>query len=292
MYCHNCGQEQSERHKFCENCGAELNAASQSQHPGSDDKSTGSGAGKKFGKGFVIVLVAFAIFGFLFALCSFDSDPDEETISAEAEETIPTETAVVQTESDPLIPENGWYTEDGKQYYFQDGAMCVDIHEIDNEYYYFHEDGTLAVNDDVDYDGWIFKTDHDGVIVRVIFDMIGGEWSEEKYRFGNSGTSSILELAIPVEDCTSMSFYLNAHGERGAKVNGKWKIYVRSNGKWKFVETIDYKEPDGSFDIEFDEPMAFDAITAYPTVQGNASYSAYFYPENVDCSFQVLKNIL
>lgn len=295
MYCHNCGQEQSDQHKFCANCGAELKFAS--QPPRNNDAPTKPGAGKVLGKAFVISLVSvFIFFGLLIALVSFIGDSDEE-IS-------PAETDAIQTDAhadsageelsstETLIPGNGWYTENGKRYYFQDGAMYVDVQEIDGEYYYFHEDGTLAVNADVDYDGWIFKTDRDGIITRVIFDKIGGEWSEESYHFGNGGSSSILELAIPIEECTSMTFYLEANGEHGAKVNGKWKIYVRNNGKWKFVQEINYTEPNGSFDIKFDEPMSFDAITAYPTVQGNASYSSFFYPQNVDCPFRVLQNLL
>lgn len=290
MYCHNCGQEQSDQHKFCANCGAELKFVSQPQPPRNNDTHTKPGAGEVLGKAFVISLVSvFVFFGLLIVLVSFSGDSDEQSI--------PTETHVNASNEElpstaSLIPDNGWYTENGKRYYFQDGAMYVDVQEIDGEYYYFHEDGTLAVNTDVDYDGWIFKINRDGIITRVIFDKIGGEWSEEKYRFGSSGSSSILELAIPIEECTSMTFYLEANGERGAKVNGKWKIYVRNNGKWKFVQEINYTEPNGSFDIKFDEPMSFDAITAYPTVQGNASYSSFFYLQNADCPFRVLQNLL
>ena len=297
MYCHNCGREQPDQYKFCANCGTELKSVSQPQPPRNNDEPEKPGAGKILGEIFVISLVSvFVVFGLLIALVAFSGDSDEEII--------PTETDAIQTNNqgnssgeelprtDTLIPDNGWYTEDGKRYYFQDGAMYVDVQEIDGEYYYFREDGTLAVNSDVDYDGWILKTDHDGIITRVVFDKIGGEWSEEDYHFGYSGSSSILELAVPIEDCTSMSFYLEANGKRGAKVNGKWKIYVRNNGKWNFLQEINYTEPSGSFDFEFDEPVSFDAITAYPTVQGNASYTSFFYPQNVDCPFRVLQNLL
>lgn len=297
MYCHNCGREQPDQHKFCANCGTELKFVSQPQPPSNNDEHAKPGAGEVLGKAFVISLVSvFIFFGLLIALVAFSGDSDEEII--------PAETGAIQADNhanssdeelprtDALIPDNGWHTENGKRYYFQDGAMYVDVQEIDGEYYYFHEDGTLAVNSDVDYDGWIFKTDRDGIITRVVFDKIGGEWSEEKYRFGGSGSSSILELAIPIEECTSMTFYLEANGERGAKVNGKWKIYVRNNGKWNFLQEINYSEPRGSFDLKFDEPVSFDAITAYPTVQGNASYSSFFYPQNVDCPFDVLLDLM
>lgn len=114
-------------------------------------------------------------------------------------------------------------------------------------------------------------------------DEIGGEWSDEYYHYGNNGRSSVLELSFEVEDCDSFRFYLEAGGLHGAKVNGKWKIYVRHNGNWEFVQDINYTEPNGYFDIKLDGYKNFDAITACPMVQGNATYSAVFYLQNVHC---------
>lgn len=297
MYCHNCGHELPDLGNFCPNCGSKRNPPSPPKADVNADQQNKPRTGTVLGKAFAISLVAvFIVFGLLIALVSFSDDSAEETISTEIDaiqaDNDENSSGEELSGTDALIPDNGWYTENGNRYYYQDGAMYVDVQEIDGDYYYFYEDGTLAVNTDVDYDGWIFKTDRDGIITRIIFDTIGGEWSEKNYHFGNGGSSSILELAIPIEDCTSMSFCLEANGERGAKVNGKWKIYVRNNGKWKFIQEINYSEPSGSFDIDFDEPMSFDAITAHPTVQGNASYSSFFYLENVDCPFSVLNDLL
>lgn len=279
MYCHNCGHRLPDHGQFCPNCGTQRTSDSQPQPNSHDGRNKHRNKTTISKKSIVKVLVSAIVAALIFSFAGTGGDEDE-----------PDPTVYETTEVD--IPDNGWYIENGERYHFQDGAMYVDVQEIDGEYYYFHEDGTLAVNADVDYDGWIFKTDRDGIITRVIFDKIGGEWSEEDYHFGYSGRSSILELAIPVEDCTSMSFFLEANGEHGAKVNGKWKIYVRNNGKWNFLQEINYTEPSGSFDFEFDESVSFDAITAYPTVQGNASYTSFFYPQNVDCPFSVLKNLL
>lgn len=296
MHCQNCGQAQSEQHKFCANCGAELKFATQPQ-PSDSGNNTKPGAGNISSKVLVRSLIAVVmLIGFLIPLVSFSGDSGKEIIPAETDiiqtDNRTTFSGKELTEAEALIPDNGWYTENGERYYFLDGVMYVDVQKIDGEYYYFNEDGTLAVATDIDYDGLIFKADQEGRIVRVVFGNIGGEWSDEKYRFGYSGSSSILELAVPIEDCTSMSLYLEANGAYGAKVNGKWKIYVRSNGKWEFLEEINYTEPSGSFDFEFDEPMSFDAITAYPTVQGNASYTSFFYLQNVDCPFSVLEKLL
>lgn len=281
MYCHNCGHKLPDHGKFCPNCGTQRISESQPQPNSHDGRNKRRNKTTISKKSIVKVLVSTIVAALIFSFAGTGGDEDK-----------PDPTVYETTEATVNIPDNGWYIENGERYYFQDGAMYVDVQEIDGEYYYFHEDGTLAVNSDVNYDGWVFKTDRDGIITRVIFDKIGGEWSEEKYRFGGSGSSSILELAVPIEECTSMTFYLEANGERGAKVNGKWKIYVRNNGKWNFLQEINYSEPRGSFDLKFDEPVSFDAITAYPTVQGNASYSSFFYPQNVDCPFDVLLDLM
>ena len=91
MYCHKCGLEQSDQHKFCANCGAELNSASQPQPHESNDCHTKPSAGEVLGKSFVMSLVVvFIFFGLLTA----------------------------------LVPDNGWYTENGKQYFFM-MVRCV-----------------------------------------------------------------------------------------------------------------------------------------------------------------------
>ena len=149
----------------------------------------------------------------------------------------------------------------------------MDLQEIDGELYYFDEAGVLAVNQDVRYG--------EGMTIEELF----GTWAEKPYRFGNGGSSSVLELSTEVENCDSFRFCLEANGLHGARVNGTWKIYIGHDGKWEFVQNIDYTEPKAYFDINFEEPKTFDAITAHPTVEGNASYSSLFYLRNVHCIF-------
>lgn len=281
MYCHNCGHKLPDHGKYCPNCGTQRTSESQPQPNSHDGRNKRRNKTTISKKSIVKVLVSAIVAALIFSFAGTGGDEDK-----------PDPTVYETTEATVNIPDNGWYIENGERYYFQDGAMYVDLHKIDGNYYYFYEDGTLAVNTDIDYEICTFKADRDGKIDRMIFNEIGGEWSEESYHFGYNGRSSILELNIPIENCTSMTFFLEANGEHGAKVNGKWKIYVRHNGKWEFLQEISYTEPQGSFDITFDEAKSFDAITAYPTVQGNASYSSFFYLQNVECSFNVLKDYL
>lgn len=117
----------------------------------------------------------------------------------------------------------------------------------------------------------------------VIYDTIASQWSEKSYHHGNGGNAAILEFPSGVENCRSLTFYLQVSGNYGTHFNGKWKVFVRSNGKWKHAATLDFQEPDGSFAITFDTPTDFDAMTAYPLIQGNASYSVYFDISEVFC---------
>ncbi len=185
------------------------------------------------------------------------------------------------TETEALT--DGWHTINGKRYYIQDGEKYVDLQEIDDALYYFYEDGALAENEYVEYYGSSFHAGRDGKIDEITFGEIGGTWSDEDYHFGNNGRSSILELSLKMANCDSFQLYLEANGWHGAKVNGTWKIYIRCNGRWEYVQDIKYTEPSGYFDIKLNGYKDFDAITAYPTVQGNASYSAIFYLQNVHC---------
>lgn len=185
------------------------------------------------------------------------------------------------TETEALT--DGWHTINGKRYYIQDGEKYVDLQEIDNALYYFDEDGALAENEDVDYYGTTLHAGRDGIIGGITYDEIWGNWSDERYSFGNGGHSSIIEFNSEVENCDSFQFCLEAGGLHGAKVNGTWKIYIRCNGNWEFAQDINYTEPDGCFDIKLNGYKNFDAITVYPTVRGNATYSAVFYLQNVHC---------
>lgn len=273
MYCRNCGTQLPDHSKFCSNCGA-----AQGESFTQEKK-------KKIPGGFFMGVAACALV--LLALGMFGGDKEEKPVeeqmqAAASEKTVPETKAPaptqppVETEAPNLPPEEGWHEEGKDRYYYSDGEMLIGLQEIDNELYYFYEDGSLAVNTTVDYGGNMLEAGKDGHLTAVTFAIIDGEWSEDKYRFGNNGRSSIKILETEVTNCDKTGFYIEANGLRGAKVNCNWKIHVRSHGKWVFVKEVYFNEPSCTFTINFDKPMDFDAITAYPTVQGNASYSSYF----------------
>lgn len=117
----------------------------------------------------------------------------------------------------------------------------------------------------------------------ITYEYLDCQWADESYHFGNGGQAAILEFTSTVKNCRSFTFYLEVEGNYGAHFNGTWKIFVRSHGKWVHVSDINFQEPDGYFDITLDSSRDFDAITAYPTIQGNASYSVYFNIYDVHC---------
>ena len=287
MYCYRCGKEIPESAKYCPYCGTEQNKPKDS-----GNRDGGRNIWRILRRVIIaVIVVPLVILGLLvvFATIREAQNTPEPTVPTESaagdsrSPNNPTNEAPVPTESQ--IPEDGWHTENGKRYYIRDGQKYVDIQEIDGELYYFDEDGVLAVNRDIDYDEMILHANRKGCLEGMTIKELFGTWAEKPYRFGNGGTSSILELAIEVENCDSFRFCLEASGKYGAKENGRWKIYIRHNGKWEFVQNIDYKEPKGYFDIVLEEPKTFDAITAYPTVEGNASYDSLFYLQNVHCIF-------
>ena len=175
-----------------------------------------------------------------------------------------------------MVPRDGWYEEKGKRYFYDEGEVITGLNEIGEELYYFDENGVLAVDKDVVVDGNTFEANPDGQITAVTVAYIDGEWSSEKYQYDTYGESSIKVLNMEVTNCDCTGFYIESSGQYGATTTCNWKIYVRSHGEWVFAKEVYFTEPSGTFFIKFDYPMDFDAITAYPTIQGNASYVNYF----------------
>lgn len=265
MYCKYCGVQLPDDARFCSGCGKAQEAIDSQKNE------------KKPRKAFLAGVVSCALLVLLFGLFAGGNEDDQQLQKqTEPAATAASSVAMEETETVPQLPQNGWHEENGKRYYYSDGEALTGLQEISNAMYYFGSDGILAVNTHVDINGNILEADRSGQITAVTFAIIDGEWSSEKYRFGNNGTSSVKELNTEVENCDRTGFRIEANGLRGAKVSGNWKIYVRSHGTWVFAKEVYFQEPSGTFEIRFDHPMDFDAITAYPTVKGNASYSSYF----------------
>lgn len=272
MYCRYCGKELPDKAQFCMNCGAAQGGQRTEASP------------KKSKTPIVIicvlaVLVVAMIAVVLAVLASGGEKSQQEDfrMTEPAVVTVPTQTPA------PSLPRDGWYQEDGKKYYYDDGVLLTGLQELDHDLYYFYEDGTLAVNTTIDFGDNSLEFDGKGRMVGVTFATIPNTWSSESFSFGNGGQAAILELETEVEKCRSMTLYLEASGLYGANVSGKWKLHIRSHGTWEYVQDIHFTQPDGSFTIRFDTPKDFDAITVYPTVQGNATYNIYYNIYDVYC---------
>lgn len=272
MYCRYCGKELPDKANFCVNCGAPQSGQSEGASP------------KKSKTPIIIisilVVLAVALVAVVLAVISGsakESGQENLRISEPAVVTVPTQTTV------PTLPKDGWYQEGGQTYYYDDGAPLTGLQELDNDLYYFYEDGTLAVNTTIDFGDGSLEFDAKGRMVGITLATLSNTWASESFPFGNGGQAAILELEMEVEDCRSMTLYLEASGLYGANVSGKWKLHIRSHGTWEYVQDIPFTQPDGSFTIRFDTPKDFDAITVYPTVQGNATYNVFFDIYDIYC---------
>lgn len=270
MYCRYCGTSLPDNAKFCTNCGA------------AQDGGTGETHFKK-SKVPIVILIALAVLVValvavvLAILAGIGNAPAQQDDPARS---LPTDAPAITTISTsapaPTLPQDGWYTSDGNRYYYHDGTALTGLQDLDGTVYYFYEDGTLATDTTIDFEEGSLEFDSQGRLAGYTLATVSGAWSSESFRFGHSGKATILELDTQVEDCRSMTLYLEASGLRGAKVNGQWKLHIRSHGTWEYVQDISFTQPDGSYSIRFSTPKDFDAITVYPTVQGNASYNVYY----------------
>lgn len=276
MYCHHCGKELPDQVRFCPNCGAPQSGQTAQMKPGNSK-------GLILGVGFMIlalIVLAIVCLALLIGRNTPANRMPEEAAIAAAATTVVT---VPEPTAEATLPQQGWYQEDGKTYYMKDGAPLTGFQEIRDDYYYFYEDGVMAVNTRVEYGDDTLELDSNGHLAGVVFAYLSNDWADESYHFGNGGSAAVIEFDSTVEDCRSLTFYLRASGNYGSHCNGSWKVLIKSHGKWEHVKDISYQEPEGYFTIKFDTPTSFDAMTAYPTVQGNASYGVFFDVYDVYC---------
>lgn len=276
MYCQHCGSQIPDQARFCPNCGVSLSGQATQMKPGNSKKLIAVIAILSVTVVVAVVLCLTLLMGGKDASSqlplSDETRPQPETLAPET--TLPETTA---------LPQHGWYQENGNTYYLENGIPLTGLQEIRNDYYYFYEDGTMAKSTTVEYGDDVLEFDRNGHLSCLTLSTVSTSWSEETYHFGNGGQAAIRLISGGVEECRSMTFYLRASGQQGTCFSGKWKLLVRSHGTWENVEDLDFQEPDEYFTIRFDTPMDFDAVTAYPTIQGNATYNVFFDISDVRC---------
>ncbi len=280
MFCTRCGQQIPDDARFCSHCGAGMNGKEPNPSP------RNHGGMKTI---VMILAVAVLLLAVLSAALIFggqDTVQSAGNTPATTEREIKTPVSATPTVSEEVALPEGWYEEDGKTYFFEDGKYYVGLWEIDGAYYYFDDDGAMMRSTTAeDEDGYKVKLDSSGRMTDLCYPYYGGQWAAQKYNYGNGGHSSVMEYTTPIEDCTSVDLCVEAEGNYGASVNGNWKVHFKIDGKWKEITSFSYSGSSTTTHIEFPSPVTIEAITAYPTKQGNASYSCLYSLQNVWCKF-------
>ncbi len=254
MNCYKCRQEIPDNAKFCSHCGAEMN-----------------GKKKKSGCLKWLVWCVVLFFVAVFALGGEESEAESTT----------TETATMTMSTDLL---SGWYQEEGKTYYLNEDSYYVGVWEIDGDYYCFDDDGVMLTNKTYeDEKGYKLELDSQGKAVAICYPQASGSWSEEMYSYGYNGRCHIMEFSEPIEGVISTTFYVEAEGNYGSNMDGKWRVYFRINGQWQEQPTLSVSDGSGTVTVSFETPVDIEAITAHPTKQGNASYLSYYELHDTWC---------
>ena len=280
MYCRNCGSRLPDSARFCGECGTPVAAAPRAPVNPAPVPAAPVTRKRGFGRWILKILVLGLVIA---GIDIYTSDSGSGSSSVKKDpDTFSVPAVTVQTAPAlPQKPENGWYEEGGNRYYYSDGQPLTGIWDIGGQSYFFNDRGVMASNVEVTYNDNTLEIGSDGVITGMVLPGVSGNWSSEHYRYGNSGKASIMELESVVENCDRTGFYIEAEGNYGASMTCNWKIFVRSHGSWVFAGEYYYTEPSGYFELHFADPIDFDAVTAYPTVTGNASYTCYFAPVDI-----------
>ncbi len=126
----------------------------------------------------------------------------------------------------------------------------------------------------------VLITDPNGMYIEIeedngYIEQIATQWGEN-YRLSNGGTCAVLETVEPVRNCTSVNFTVASEGYYNSTVVGEWEIMFRIGDAWKKTHTFHYDGGTQDVLVTFDNPVTFDAVTAYPVQLGNYTYECSF----------------
>ncbi len=302
MFCPHCGKENPDHSKFCEACGGALNGSGGSK-PSKAKKKTNPLA-------YVLVIVVFAaasLLGKQLLAPSMSSKPEPSKPAQTSSVPIPTQKTPVtppvqqepvqeatkdiyvtvplswgdvriwawsDTEGDAfdVWPGEAMTLTDSGEYYYAIPAWCNYV--VINAWGGTEQSEDIPVFEDTVH---ITLESSDGYLADL------DTYWDENLKLSNGGTSAVLALTTPVQNCTSVNFTLISEGNHNSTVAGQWEIMVRSGGQWKKVHSFQYNGGQQDVLIVFDYPYTFDAITAYPTQLGNYSYQCDFLLWGATC---------
>lgn len=152
------------------------------------------------------------------------------------------------------------------------GVMAAGWKQLDNKYYYFMEDGTMATGElELDESRKVVFNDDGSFKYGLITEKPElDSFSEHKMVLTSSHTKSksyYVRLKEPVEDCVYLYGTIAVVDANYSAADGKWQIQLRDeNGVWRRAGFFEVSAGKGEFEIYLDEPVTFNAYVC-------ASYS-------------------
>ena len=167
---------------------------------------------------------------------------------------------------------DGWVTEGDYSYYYQDNAPVRGWFEADGSRFYADEEGRVARNRSVQIGSDTYFFNGAGQVRSICYARLLTSRSEKPFYFENSRGEIrdvfYRELAEPLENCTGFTFSMKVNQLESGTADGEWKICLRVNGQWERITMFDVTNHTGTVTVQFEEPMAFDAFTAYRDTYG------------------------
>ena len=188
------------------------------------------------------------------------------------------------------VAQEGWVTEGYDTFYYQDNEPVVGWFDVDGARYYADEYGRVAFNRAVLIGADTYHFDGQGKVQAISYGSLSSTWAERPFYFGNSSGEErgvdYRELKQPVENCTGFTFSAKVTHLEAGTADGQWRVCLRINGQWERFDLFDVVNQEGTVTVRLDEPISFDAFTAYRDTRGYFLGKCYYEMTDVmvNCS--------
>ena len=178
----------------------------------------------------------------------------------------------------------GWLENDGHIYFCapdQDGSIATRKWEIDDEYYYFDDEGIMVKGAVEIEPGTCYYFGKDGTFqyCEVTLTNVPTTSSDKQVTLKAKDSKSFShceQFDSPISNVLSVRMKTEITEVESGKPDGQWQIHVRaSDGNWKRIGYFNLDDREGTFEKTFDEPMTFDAVvsTAYDRYDSSSGWS-------------------